>query len=94
MNEILETRYRGADLALDISSPPAAVLRINGLVRNSAAAEGPKVTLRVHSTVQTDYEWHEFIEGFVTFDGERITARILANGQELTRAQYPDEETA
>ena len=49
--------------------------------------------LRVSSTVQTDYEWHEFIEGVVIFDRGAVTARIIANNQELVSRQFPDEET-
>ncbi|HKI73020.1 MAG TPA: hypothetical protein VJ998_00125, partial [Pseudomonadales bacterium] len=45
-------------------------------------------TLRVSSTVQTDYEWHEFIEGIVRYDGGRIHARIIANNLPLTEQDY------
>lgn len=94
MDRTLETRYRGVDLALDIGRPHTVTLRINGITRDRADGAGANVTLRVNSTVQTDYEWHEFIEGIVTFDGGGATARIVANNLELARQHYPDKESS
>ena len=93
MNRTLETTYRGAVISLTIATPPAVTLRINRLARDSAEGKTEPVTLRVSSTVQTDYEWHEFIEGVVTFAGGAVSARIIANSQELVSCQFPDEET-
>lgn len=92
MNQTLETRYRGATLTLEIASPPALNLRINRLQRATASGSGETV-LRVSSTLQTDYEWHEFIEGVVHYGKDVISARILANNQELISRQYPREDT-
>lgn len=91
MKQILETRYRGATLTLEIATPPDVTLRINRLARDRASGSG-KATLRVSSTVQTDYEWHEYIEGIVSFEKDAISARIVANNQELISRQYPREE--
>ena len=93
MSRILETTYRGADISVEIAMPPAVTLKINRLVRDTAEAGTDPITLRVSSTVQTDYEWHEFIEGVVIFDRGAVTARIIANNQELVSRQFPDEET-
>lgn len=84
MSHKLETHYRGADLCLEASADPAsAVLRINGLVRDKAESTDTPITLKVSSTVQTDYEWHEFIEGMVEVRDGEIHARLIANNQAL-----------
>lgn len=83
MSHKLEVSYRGSNLSLEFSSSPLACLRINGLVREEAAGDRKPVTLKVASTVQTDYEWHEFIEGIVDYREGKIAARLVANSQEL-----------
>ena len=85
---LLQITYHGATLALEIGPTPSVTLRINGLVRDEATSDADSVTLRVNSTVQTDYEWHEFIEGVVRYDGARVLACIIANKQELIREEY------
>ena len=88
MSYLLETGYRGADLSLEIVYPSSVILRINGLARDKVQGDVRNVVLRVSSTVQTDYEWHEFIEGIVEYHCGTITARLVANNQELVNRQY------
>ena len=40
-------------------------------------------TLRLSSSVQTDYEWHEYIEALVEYGPTTIVARLLASSVEL-----------
>ena len=90
---VLETRYRGVILSLELGTSPDVALRINGLERDRARSDAAAVTLRVSSTVQTDYEWHEFIEGTVVYADGEITARLVANNQELVNERYSRKET-
>lgn len=84
----LETNYRGVELTLEFDDEPSASLYINGIVRDHVTSQRSKVVLRVTSTVQTDYEWHEFIEGVVEFRDATITGTILANKQELVKKEF------
>lgn len=77
--------YRGARLQLEISDEHVQ-LRINGIVRDETPTGDVQ---RLSSTVQTDYEWHEFIEAVVAFTDRGIQASLLANGQELISQQHP-----
>ena len=86
MKEQPEVEYGGARLAVEIDQTQAR-LRINGRVRE-AAALGPD-TLRLASTVQTDYEWHEFIEAVITVEGDEIVVSLLANKQEILNQRMP-----
>lgn len=82
----LETSYHGTTLRLEFDDSPGARLMINGLVRQERCADADKaVVLRLTSTVQTDYEWHEFIEGIVDYSQERIQATLVANNTEVAR---------
>lgn len=83
-NHILETTYRGAHLKLEISEGKTQLL-INGLVRDEGSSEK---TLRLSSVVQTDYEWHELIEGIVSFEPGSITATLLANNIDVAHKTY------
>jgi hypothetical protein len=94
-NQELGTEYRGAELLLYFAilpvgsgkiakaSQPVATLRINGIVRDTASSARDPVTLKVTSTVQTDYEWHEYIEALVEYGPTTIVARLLASSAEL-----------
>jgi len=84
-DHILETTYRGAQLKLEISDDGKTQLLINGLVRDDGSSE---TTVRLSSVVQTDYEWHEFIEGIVSFEPGSITASLIANNTNLVRKTY------
>lgn len=88
MIEPLEVEYGGATLAVEIE-PTHARLRINGLVRD--AAEIGAGSLRLSSTVQTGYEWHEFIEAIITIKDESILVSLSANGAELASSQINRE---
>ncbi len=86
---ILEVTYRGAQLKLEIhENNDRASLLVNGIVRGEEA--GSK-TLRLTSSVQTDYEWHELVEGMVRFEPEKISATIFANNFEVAHRIFSRE---
>lgn len=93
MSYRIETTYRGVVLLLELGATPSAALTINGIVRDRSEVDRPEVTLWVNSTVQTDYEWHEFIEGIAEYRQDTVTARIVANNQELASETFERRET-
>ena len=84
----IEAAYGGAVLQLQISTKGEAVLLVNGIVRDKNTG---KNTLLVSSTVQTDYEWHELIEGKVSFSTNNISAALFANKVQLAQQDFPSE---
>lgn len=88
MNKELEVGYGGARLAVEIDRTHAR-LRINGLVRDAARLGADQ--LRLSSTVQTGYEWHEHIEAVVEFHPDTVSVTLLANRSELARESYSRE---
>jgi len=86
----IETDYRGATLRLECAGDAGAILRINGLVREERSRDPDQqhAVIRLTSTVQTDYEWHEFIEGIVDYNDDRITATLIANSAEIARESW------
>ena len=88
---ILEVTHRGARLKLAIHETcDRASLIVNDIVR---AEETGSKTLRLTSSVQTDYEWHELVEGIVRFEPGGISATIFANNFEVARRIFPREVT-
>ena len=88
---MLEATYRGAQLKLEIhESNGRASLIVNGIVRREEA--GSK-TLRLTATVQTDYEWHELVEGMVRFEPGKISATIFANNFEVAHRIFTRKAT-
>ena len=71
--------YRGAILTVESDEDEGRLL-INGLIR---ARNKLTPTMRLTSTVQTDYEWHELIEGIIKRKAGKITLSLKANNVEI-----------
>ena len=87
-----QVSYRDADLKVEFDQHQSARLVINNVSRHEQRAESLPCTLRLTSTVQTDYEWHEFIEAIVHFDEETISVQLIANNTEVANKSFPREE--
>lgn len=84
----LETEYRGSTLCLELENNlenNQARLLINGIVRDQGIVTS---SLCLSTTVQTDYEWHEFIEGIISREGKTLTAVLIANKAEVSRRDF------
>jgi len=85
----LQIDYRNADLKLEFDEGPSARLYINNIQRVQETADQTPCTLRLSSSVQTDYEWHEFIEAIVTFGEDETIALIVASNTQIARETFP-----
>ena len=84
----LEVEYRNAALRVEIDSNRSARLFINNIQRMHESLTPLSGTLRLSSSVQTDYEWHEFIEAIVTYDETETTVVLNASNAEIARETY------
>lgn len=89
LSHLTEVDYHGAKVTVEIDDEERVQLRINGLVREQADANPGDSTIRLASTVQTGYEWHEFIEAVVEYLPETIALTLTANRQELASHSWP-----
>lgn len=76
-----EVNYRGTTLCVD-AQVDSAGLSINGLERDRKRLTTGQ-TVRLSSTVQTDYEWHEFVEAVLEVAEEEVRVTVTANSQVL-----------
>lgn len=76
-----EVNYRGTRLCIDVEIGSAG-LSINGLERDRKPLT-PGQSISLSSTVQTDYEWHEFVEGILEIGEEQVKVTLTANSQVL-----------
>ncbi len=83
----LETLYRGARLELRIEGSSCAKLLVNGILREENKFNQGSV--RLSSTVQTDYEWHEYIEGRVEQNDSGLVASLLSNNTLVAEQLFP-----
>ena len=83
MSHELSISYGGAELALKFGNLPTATLLINGIERESVSSKESDITLKLSSTVQTDYEWHEFVEAIILYQTDMITASLRASKKTL-----------
>lgn len=85
----LEVKYKNAALRVEMEGSRSATLFINNIQRMQESLTTLPGTLRLSSSVQTDYEWHEFIEVIVTFDKKEITISLRASNSEIACETYP-----
>ena len=85
----LEVEYKNVALRVELGSEQSAELFINNIQRMQASLMVPSGTLRLSSSVQTDYEWHEIIEAIVTFTEKEIGISLRASNSEIAGQTYP-----
>lgn len=85
----LEVEYRNAALRVELDSDRSARLLINNIQRMRESLTTLPGTIRLSSSVQTDYEWHEFIEVIVTFSEQENSICLRASNVEIACETYP-----
>ncbi len=86
--QALQIEYKNAKLRIEVDGSPSARLFINNIQREAQTGDKAPCTLRLGSSLQTDYEWHEFIEARVTFDANSVTISLAANNQQLASETF------
>lgn len=96
----LIVEYKNAFLRVELEAGGSAGLFINNIQRMHSSLgtrQGTRQgTLRLSSSVQTDYEWHEFIEAIIIFKEKEISVSLCASNLEVAFETYPaqkDDET-
>jgi len=77
----LAINYGGAQLRLEFSNNGSVWLYINNIERETLSNDSGTLTL--NTTVQTEYEWHEFIEAIVEYKSGEIVASLWASKSKL-----------
>ena len=86
---VLEVKYRNIALRVELDGVRSAALFINNIKRMQDTLTTRPGTLRLSSSVQTDYEWHEFIEAILTFTEKEIGISLRASNSEIAGETYP-----
>ena len=86
---VLEVKYRNVALRVELHGVRSAALFINNIQRMQDTLTTLPGTIRLSSSVQTDYEWHEFIEAIVTFTEKEIGISLRASNSEIAGQTYP-----
>jgi hypothetical protein len=81
--------YRSAGLKIEVDDTPSARLYINNILRAQESTSTKPCTLALTTTVQTDYEWHEFIEATISFTENKAIVKLAANGAEILQETLP-----
>lgn len=78
-------------ISVELLPGPGARLLINGLVRAVESGNLP-CRLVLSSTLQTDYEWHEFIEASVECSATDTRISIKASNQPVAEQVFTPQE--
>ena len=81
--EVLRFKYKNASLRVELDQTLSARLFINNVQRMEKTCNSPVEIIRLSSSVQTDYEWHEFIEALLTFRECDVTISLRASDSEI-----------
>jgi len=85
----LQIHYGGVAVELKFDETVHAELRIKHIVRDSVDSDNNPTRLVLTTTLQTDYEWHEFIEGIIEYHPDKIHAVLRANKTEIASMEVP-----
>ena len=88
----LKVEYKNAALRVELETGGSAGLFINNIQRMHSSLGTLQGTLRLSSSLQTDYEWHEFIEATITFNEKEISVSLCASNVELAFETYPAQK--
>lgn len=83
MTHRLQTRHGDVEVELIFDETVHAELRVKNIVRDQIDSDSNPTRLVLTTTLQTAYEWHEFIEGIIEFNEDKIDAKIFGNKQEI-----------
>ena len=86
---VLKVKYRNVALRVELDGLRSAALFINNIQRMQDTLTTLPGTIRLSSSVQTDYEWHEFIEAILTFTEKEIGISLRASNSEIAGETYP-----
>ena len=89
MTHRLHTQHGDVDVELIFDDTVHAELRIKNISREVIDSENNPSRIVLSTTLQTDYEWHEFIEGVVQFETDKIQAKLFANKMEIASLIVP-----
>ncbi len=89
MTHRLHTLHGDVDVELIFDESVHAELRIKNVAREVLDSKNNPPRVVLTTTLQTDYEWHEFIEGIVEFSEKEIHARLFGNKQEIASLTVP-----
>lgn len=84
----LAAEYRGARIRVEFDATPSARLYINNMMRQERAAESGPRTFVLTSPVQTDYEWHEYIDALVRITEEGASISISTGGKAIASRDF------
>lgn len=76
---MIEIDYCGNRLKVTFDASPSARLFINGIQRAEEFCHETTCVIQLTSTLQTDYEWHEFVEATFRFSAEAVLVEVTAN---------------
>ena len=88
----LKVEYKNAALRVELETGGSAGLFINNIQRMHSSLGTLQGTLRLSSSLQTDYEWHEFIEATITFNEKEISVSLCASNVEIAFETYPAQK--
>lgn len=87
----IDLNYRENTIRVQVCLPRTARLFINNIQRDEQTAGDTQSRLNLTSSVQTDYEWHEFIEADVQFQKDNVRLTLLANKTVIADETVPLE---
>ena len=91
-NPYLQIDYRGIDIRVEVIPKQSVCLYINNINRAQDKLSSDHCTVILNSSVQTDYEWHEFIEARVTLQGDMVSIGVEASNIKIAEQEFNGQD--
>ncbi|MDE0758030.1 MAG: hypothetical protein OSB45_07705 [Pseudomonadales bacterium] len=84
----LTSKYHGSTISIGYSDRDPVELKVNGIIRDKAEQAD---YLKLTTSVQTGYEWHEWVEGVFLIRQQQIQLTLTCNNETIADQSFdPD----
>jgi hypothetical protein len=84
----LTSKYHGSTISIGYSGRDPGELKVNGIIRDKAEQAD---YLKLTTSVQTGYEWHEWVEGVFLIRQQQIQLTLACNNETIADQKFdPD----
>lgn len=85
---ILTRKHHDSTISIGYSGQGPVELKINGIIRTSAMQAG---YLKLTTSLQTGYEWHEWVEGICLIRPTHTQLTLTCNNETIADQQFNSE---
>ncbi len=84
----LTSQYHDSTISIGYSGQGPVELKVNGIIRTQAEQTS---YLKLATSLQTGYEWHEWVEGICLIRPTQTQLTLVCNNETIANQQFNSE---